>query len=919
MNAYATLRKKDVIDRRRLRLELDEKASSVSPDGLRSAILETLKEAHLAGQTAIRSWAQRPETNGRTLMRTHSYLMDEIISLAWDMITTYLAPLSNPTEAERLAIVAVGGYGRKEMAPFSDVDLLFLTPYKRTPWAETTVEHLLYFLWDIGLKVGHATRSKSEMLAMAREDLTIRTAFLEARLLRGDKQTFEATKTRFEDTIVAPSKANFIEQKLAERETRHRRMGDSRFLVEPNIKEGKGGLRDLQTLYWIAKYVYGVQEIKELVPQGVFTAEEYRSFRHAETFLWNVRCHLHYLTGRAEERLTFSIQQELATALHYTESRAGLSGVERFMKHYFLIAKRVGDLTHIFIAHLAQTHRKKPLIRLPRIRRRKADLDGLSVDDNWLRAPNADYFAENPARLLTIFEGMDKTQRDIHPDTLRILRREHKKVDAKLRKNPRANAAFLHCLTSRTDPERVLRRMNETGIFGRFVPDFGKIVGQMQFDMYHHYTVDEHTIRAIGLLSQIERGELVEDHPISSRVIHKVNMRRALYVSVLLHDIAKGRGGNHSILGSEIALKLCPRLGMSPAETETVAWLVRYHLLMSHFAFKRDLADPKTVSDFVAEVKSPERLRLMVVLTVVDIRAVGPRIWNGWKAQLLSDLYESAQEQIVAGHVSFDRQARLAARKREIRARLSQWDDAAFETFDARLDDAYWLSEPDDLIVSNALLMQGVDASDTKIECKWAAREAEGVTFFTVYAPDHPGIFYRIAGALCLSGATIAGAKIHTTNDGMALDNFMLQTPDGKPFDDEARLARARTRGISALLGKLHLKDMLARPIMLGSKVENFNIEPVVLIDNAASNRFTVIEVNALDRPALLFRVTRVLFHSKITVHSAHAATYGERAVDVFYVTDLLGQKVTNRNRIRALERRILDALEAVELAAKAA
>ncbi|MEM1020493.1 MAG: bifunctional uridylyltransferase/uridylyl-removing protein, partial [Pseudomonadota bacterium] len=310
---------------------------------------------------------------------------------------------------------------------------------------------------------------------------------------------------------------------------------------------------------------------------------------------------------------------------------------------------------------------------------------------------------------------------------------------------------------------------------------------------------------------------------------------------------------------------------------------------------------------------------LMVVLTVVDIRAVGPRIWNGWKAQLLSDLYESAQEQIVAGHVSFDRQARLAARKREIRARLSQWDDAAFETFDARLDDAYWLSEPDDLIVSNALLMQDVDASDTKIECKWAAREAEGVTYFTVYAPDHPGIFYRIAGALCLSGATIAGAKIHTTNDGMALDNFMLQTPDGKPFDDDARLARARTRVISALLGKLHLKDMLARPIMLGSKVENFNIEPVVLIDNAASNRFTVIEVNALDRPALLFRVTRVLFHSKITVHSAHAATYGERAVDVFYVTDLLGQKVTNRNRIRALERRILDALEAVELAAKAA
>ncbi|MEM7568601.1 MAG: [protein-PII] uridylyltransferase [Pseudomonadota bacterium] len=919
MNAQPTLRKRDIINKRGIRAALDAAAQDKSRDALRTHLLSVLKEANIKGQDALRAMAALPETNGRTLVHAHSYLMDQLIALGWETIVEDIAPLSNPTQAERLAIVAVGGYGREEMAPFSDVDLLFLTPYKITPWSETAIEHLLYLLWDMGLKVGHATRSISEMMSMARQDITVRTAFLEARLLQGDGPTFAQAKARFETDIIAPTKADFIEQKLEEREIRHARMGDSRFVVEPNIKEGKGGLRDLQSLYWIAKYVYGVEEIKELVGQGVFTANEYRSFRQAETFLWNVRCHLHYLAGRAEERLTFSVQPELAAALHYTEDRAGLSGVERFMKHYFLMVKRVGDLTHIFIAHLAQTHRKKPLIRLPRLRKSTEALDGLEVIDRWLKAPDEAYFEETPQRLLTIFAAMDKTQRDIHPDTLRVLRRAHKKVDRKLRRDPKANEAFLTCLTSKKDPERVLRRMNETGIFGRFIPDFGKVVAQMQFDMYHHYTVDEHTIRAVSLLSQIERGLLADEHPISTKLMPKVVMRRALYVAVLLHDIAKGRGGNHSILGAQIAKKLCPRLGMSPAETETVAWLVRYHLLMSHFAFKRDLSDPKTVSDFVADVKSPERLRLLILLTVVDIRAVGPKVWNAWKGQLLTDLYHAAEEQLVAGHATTDHAARTAARKAAIRARLSDWSDDAFDRFASRLDSAYWLSEPDDLIVSNALLLDKAGDEQGLVDCKWSSRPSEDVTYFTVHAADHPGIFYRIAGALCLGGATIAGAKIHTTSDGMALDNFLLQNADGGPFDDEMRLKRTHDKVLQALKGKLRLTELLAQPLTLRRNVDHFDVEPVVLIDNAASNRFTVIEVNALDRPALLYRITRVLFHAKVSVRSAHVATYGERAVDVFYVTDLLGQKITNTNRVRALERRILEALQAVESAAKAA
>lgn len=915
MTVHPIPRKKSIIDKRALSRALDQKLEGLEHSALRPALLETLKEANQVGQDAIRTLASLPETNGRSLVRAHSYLVDQLIALAWETIVQRLAPRNNPTQGERLAIIAVGGYGRQEMAPHSDVDLLFLTPYKRTPWSERAVEHLLYLLWDMGMKVGHATRSISEMISMSKEDLTIRTGFLEARLLQGDGPTFAEAKARFDSEIVENTKAAFIQDKLTEREIRHKKMGDSRFQVEPNIKEGKGGLRDLQTLYWIAKYVYGVDAIKELVGKGIFTADEYRAFRQAETFLWNVRCHLHYLTGRAEERLTFATQTDLADNLHYVD-RGGQRGVERFMKHYFLMVKRVGDLTHIFIAHLAQEHEKKPIIRLPRLRRQKLKEEGLEIEGRWIRATDPTYFEDDPARLLTIFQMMDDNGPDLHPDTLRSIRQNRRALTGKVRKNPVANAAFLSCLASKRDPERVLRRMNETGIFGRFIPDFGKIVAQMQFDMYHHYTVDEHTIRAIGLLSQIERGLQQEDHPICTLMMPKIIMRRALYAAVLMHDIAKGRGGNHSILGEKIAKKICPRLGLTPAETETVAWLVRQHLLMSNFAFKRDLSDPKAIADFVAAVQSPERLRMLLILTVVDIKAVGPKVWNGWKGQLLGELYNQAQDLLVAGHATFDRTRRVAAQKEAVRARLSDWPDARFERLSNDLPDAYWLSEPVDLIVVNALMMHSARRTEGVVACKWTVDEASGVTYFSVYAADHPGLFYRIAGAIGYTGANITGAKIHTTESGMALDNFLLQNDDGGPFGDPDRLQRTQDRVLEALKGKLRLHDKLGKASAIPSKVENFSVEPVVLIDNAASNRFTVIEVNALDRPALLYRITRVLFQSKITVHSAHIATYGERAVDVFYITDLLGQKITNTNRTRALERRILDVLTAADTAA---
>jgi len=444
-------------------------------------------------------------------------------------------------------------------------------------------------------------------------------------------------------------------------------------------------------------------------------------------------------------------------------------------------------------------------------------------------------------------------------------------------------------------------------VFGRFIPDFGKVNAQMQFDMYHHYTVDEHTIRAIGLLAQIERGELGEDHPLATEIVPQLASRRVLYVATLLHDIAKGRGGDHSVLGAEIALKLCPRLGMEPAETELVSWLVRYHLLMSATAFKRDLSDPKTITDFVEQVQTIERLRQLMVLTIVDIRAVGPGIWNSWKRQLLADLYELAEERIRLGHKRHGRKERIDAKKARV-AQLLGSEAHLLDELEDRFDDAYWIAEPEDIVALNIGQYAGAKAREDKLSINAQYYPARGATLVTVIGDDHPGLFFRIAGAIHLAGANIIDARIHTTRVGKAVDNFLVQDPLGKPFRESDQLARLQKSIEDALAGRVDLVPSLARRPLARARAESFEVRPQVLFDNQASGRFTVIEVNARDRPALLNRLAHALFANRLMVNSAHITQYGERAVDTFYVTDLLGGKVTGKDRLKQIEQTLLEA-----------
>ncbi|MES2055398.1 MAG: [protein-PII] uridylyltransferase [Pseudomonadota bacterium] len=892
-----------IIDRRVLAdtlaaLEGDDKVA------LRRAASVQLKAALDAGRAEIARRLVDHPSRGLEAAAAQAFLTDQLLRLLYDFTVTRLYPVNNATASERLTLIAVGGYGRGEMAPHSDIDIGFLTPWKQTGWSEQVIETMLYALWDLGLKVGHSSRSLDEMVRQAKSDITIRTALLEARYVWGDTALYEEAARRFKVEVQTDTARAFIADKLAERDVRHKKMGDTRYVVEPNVKEGKGGLRDLHTLFWIGKYAYNVQSSAELVDTGLLTADEYRQFHRAENFLWAVRCQLHSIAGRAEDRLTFDLQREIAERLRFAD-RPGKSSVERFMQYYFLQAKTVGNLTGVFLAHLDEKFAARGRrFGLPTLRRHPSKLNGFRLERGRITLPSDDFLAKKPVRLIEMFALADKHGLEIHPLAMRAAARDAKLADD-IRKDPDANAYFLDVLTSPRDPETVLRWMNEAGVFGRFVPDFGRVVAQMQFDMYHHYTVDEHTIRAIGLLSKIEHGELNEDHPLSTAIMKQIVSRRALYVAVLLHDIAKGRGGDHSVLGAEVAHRLCPRFGLTPAETETVAWLVRAHLLMSATAFKRDLSDFKTILDFAEAVQSPERLRMLLALTVVDIRAVGPGVWNGWKRQLLSDLYESAEEVLRLGHKQKGRADRIAAKQETLQAALG-WDDATFARLVKRLPEPYWVAEPEDVLARNARLIEAAGGAQLSIAAQ--VYPERGATLVTVYAADHPGLFYRIAGAIHVAGGNIIDARIHTTRDGMALDNFLVQDPFGRPFDDAGQLERLQTAIEDALANRGKMLDRLMAKPLPRTRAEAFEIVPNVLIDNKASNRFTVVEVNARDRPALLHQLAYTLFQSKVTIHSSHVATYGERAVDTFYLTDLLGDKIAGGPRLKTIERRLLDA-----------
>ncbi len=872
----------------------------------RVRVLRRLKELKQNARNEAQALLLRTG-DGRACAASLATFQDELIKLIYDYSTRHIYRAQNPSTSEHMALVATGGYGRGLMAPGSDVDLLFLLPYKQTAWGESIAELILYFLWDLGYKVGHATRTADQTLKAAKEDMTIRTTLIDSRLIYGEGALFREMWTRFLSTVVQGSQREFIAAKLAEREERLKRAGASRYRVEPNIKEGKGGMRDLNMLHWLAAYLNpgknGQAENK------VFAPNEFAHFKHCESFLWAVRCHLHFLTGKADERLSFDVQPEMARRLRYYD-RKGMLGVERFMKHYFLIAKDVGDLTRTICSSLELRQLKAvPTLSdfvgvLPWSSRAKlAATTAFRFDNGRLNVKQADVFRKDPLNLIRFFIEAERNNLLLHPEALRAIRSSLRLIDDSFRASPEANQLFLELLTSRNAPETSLRYMNEAGVLGRFIPDFGRVVAMMQFNMYHHYTIDEHTIRAIGILSQIERGLLSEELPLSTEIIADIQNRRALYLALLMHDVAKACEGDHSIVGAALTRALALRLGLSPAEAETAAWLVEHHLVMSQTAQSRDISDPQTIKNFADLVQSPDRLKLLLLLTVADIRAVGPYTWNGWKGQLLRSLYYDSEPIIAGGHTRTPRQARIVEAKRLLRDALLDWPADEVERFMERHEPDYWLKTDTDRQVQHAKLIHRFETEDWPlafdVRCCDISHPIPELTFVT---QDHPRLLMQCAGACASAGASIASAQISTTKDGLALDTILFHRTYSNNAEEIAQTQKiARVIG-EVVSGARALDPQRMRAIRPKLRLDAFTVPPDVVIDNSASQDQTVIEVHALDRPGLLFELARGLSDLGLDIASAHIATFGEKAVDVFYVTDASRKKVVGdetKSRIR--------------------
>ncbi len=870
-----------IIDGRALRVKLTAAAADYGGDEkeTRKKVLDLLHATLFRGRMIAQERLQQG-ADGLDTARLLSAVQDEVLHALYDYTTTHVFRAHNPTEGERLAVFATGGYGRGVLAPSSDIDLLFIRPYKASAHAESVIEYMLYALWDMGLKVGHAFRTPQECVRLSEADVTIKTSLLDARFLFGDRALADETASTFNTQAVVGKDAQFIADKLAERDNRHARQGNARYLVEPNVKEGKGGLRDLQTLYWVVKHMHPEETVtlEDVMRSDVFTKHEYVVFMRAARFLWSVRCHLHYITGRPEERLSFDLQPELAARMGYRD-RTGQLGVERFMKRYFIAAKDVGGLTRILVAKLEAEQKAKPegwRRFLPGGGPKSLPNSLFEIRAGRVAIRDEDAFLSGPQGLMQLFWEADQQALDIHPDAMTLASRNIRLIRPSTRKDETLINTFLDILLSAKNGGLALSRMNEAGVLGRFLPEFGAIVAQTQFNMYHHYTVDEHTIRAVDHVGCMERGEA--EFELAHRLFGMIYARRALYLAMLLHDTGKGLG-DQQIEGMKTSRAAGKRLGLDEAEICLVAWLVGNHLEMSETAQKRDISDPRTIVKFAKLVGDVEHLRLLYLLTVADIRAVGPNVWNAWKGQLLADLYHNTEAALRGGRtdessVSAELEARADANRAALIDRFGTVPPVMLE-----LDNAYWAGFDTDTLLSHAALLAVAEGSLVKA----ANRGAVDGTEVFVSGTDRPGLFARLAAAIDQQGASIISAQVFTAKSGAIVDVFVLQDEDGHPFadGDNGRLRRLEKAVEEVLSGSEVIKVLKQRN---NPRKAAFVVKPTVAISEDISQAYTVIDVAGRDRPGLLADIATVFADAGVSIVSAHVGSYGERVFDAFYV-----------------------------------
>jgi [protein-PII] uridylyltransferase len=820
----------------------------------------------------------------------------------------------NAINHKDIAIIAVGGYGRGLLAPFSDIDLCLVVT-KMTNNIDNAIRSFLYDMWDLKLKLGYSTGTPEDIITSC-QDMTKRTALLERRFLCGNIDIFNTLSEQFkilQDTTVF----EFTKAKLTERNHRHQQTGQSRYLVEPDLKNSKGGLRDIHVMMWIGKYIYKTDNPQDFIEHGILSQKDLDLIQKSERLFWAIRFLLHLEIGRGHEKINFDVQKQLADMLGYRNA-GGLSGVERFMRHYFLAARQVGTITRIFTLALEAKNyfpsNFKDTLKSLWQRFNFADSD-FCLKDNRLCFKKHISLDINPEKAVSIFKFSDAYQIAIHPETMRFIRANVHHFNDNFRKLSEPYLIFREILCRAKNIESVLRQMSEVGLLGRLIPDFGKIICLMQFNMYHHYTVDEHLIRCVGIIHKIANGHLKTEHPLASDIINRLDMKDILFLSVFIHDMAKGRQEDHSEQGEEIINWLAPKMGFTQAETEIAKWLVLYHLRMSDVSQRRDLSDPVVYKDFAEFVLSSERLKLLLCLTVADIRGVGPGVWNGYKGELLRTLYNNTQEILQGGYISDNRTGRVESKKQDFIKTLETNEYAVVQPIINRLPDSFWLGTDIKTQMSCIHLIEKLSHQHKDTDIKITPDEFTAVTEIIIYTQDYSGLFTSLSGALATSGVTIYDAKLFTDNNGFALDIFRIQDIHGKAVTDKEHLKRIKKRVFETINQQkidFSMEKQNIKTLSLSATRAVYTDMANVTVDNQGSNNATLIEVTAMNRNYLLYDIATTLYALRVSVASAHINTYGETAVDVFYIKNRFGLKITDTSFLAKIKQSILATISVV-------
>lgn len=896
-----------------------------NPDKHRKTILKLLKDTRQRALDDAYEKFERGRLGGIESARLIANIHDRIIKGLFDFTTRFVVEKPN-AKIPSMSICGVGGYGRGEMAPGSDLDLLFLVPDKKGQnYAEQVTEYMLYMLWDMGLKVGQSIRTIDQNMQMAKSDQTILTALLDLRHICGDKSLSEKLFLKFRKDVTKGKGRAFIAAKLQERDVRHERAGNSRYVIEPNIKEGKGGLRDLHVLYWIARYldvdgkITDAQKPSNYVDMGLFDKDAAKRFERAADFLWRARIHLHLAAGRPAETLSFDRQTVLARKMGYASGPVEVA-VEGFMREYFTNARDVGALTRIACAKLEA----EKSIRLPKgldaflpNSRRKLKEAEFFLDHGRLMFKDPMEIRNNPSMILQLFEIAGRRNLDIHPDALSALDFRRNLIDNDFRKDPVNAQIFSNILLKSKAPYATLKIMNEAGVLGRYLQEFGGIVARTQFNMYHSYTVDEHTLRLVDNFNTLEYGDLEDKLPILTEIISGFTeeQRLCLYLACLLHDTGKGKG-DQCIEGAQLARRACRRMDLSMEIKDSVSWLVRRHLDMSETAQRRDISDPETIAEFGTMVGSLARLKMLYALTVVDIRSVGPGVWNDWKKSLLRDLY-LATAAFLEGKEDLEPAAKAAAAQQQVEEHLSEDMVDRIAPIVSELSHAYWRGFTITSLVRHARFFDSLASNSLDAGVHTRVHKPDDITELWVLARDRIGLFADLTGTIAACGAQIIGARLHTGANDRVMDVFYLQNTEGLAFGrvNNHPLENLRHRITKVISGES--ADIRVPPPKISRRAAAIPISPAIrFIEKGVRDSQTIIEIEGRDRPGLLFGLANVLLQQDISVTSAHIEVVGNRAIDAFYVSGPEGRLTSTQKK--HVKQKLLKVLD-ISIGAKAA